>query len=219
MPEGIEAESLASYRPPEKFNTLQENIIPTSWQQPQRSQYRNRDYDAVEETSSYTTRQRLREHEEEETGSYSPRQRLPRNQSQSQPRYQNYQVEKAGAHNSPQRSSRNRGYEEDSSNYTPHQHTSRADSNVEANSIERAPRTSKGARAKEPHLHLSDIIPESFSPYAYRWETLAPTPDELVAADRFFLKYPPKHLWSEAKFKKIDFGDVPEVLRSWAAQM
>ncbi|KAI5837806.1 P-loop containing nucleoside triphosphate hydrolase protein, partial [Morchella snyderi] len=46
---------------------------------------------------------------------------------------------------------------------------------------------------------------------SYRWETLAPTPDELIDADRFFLKYPPKHLWSEAKFKKIDFGDVPEV--------
>jgi GTP-binding protein len=38
-----------------------------------------------------------------------------------------------------------------------------------------------------------------------------PTQADLQRADEFFCRYPPQHLWSEAKFKKIDYGNAPEV--------
>ncbi|KAI5809040.1 P-loop containing nucleoside triphosphate hydrolase protein, partial [Peziza echinospora] len=44
-----------------------------------------------------------------------------------------------------------------------------------------------------------------------RWETTPPTSVQLDLATRFFTQHPPKFLWSAEKFKKIDFGDVPEV--------
>jgi hypothetical protein len=217
VPEGVEAESLTRYKPPSKLSSptrsaLQESRIPASRQQLQQSQYRNRDYDAEEETSSYTPRQRSREYEEEEITSYSPRQHASRARPQSQPRYQSHEEnDEVSAYSSRQRSPKSRAYEEDSGDYAHHSRTSKAESYAEIEPIERAPKPPKEPRVREPRLHLSDLIPESFTPYSYRWETLAPTPDELIDADRFFLKYPPKHLWSEAKFKKIDFGDVPEV--------
>ncbi|KAH0611978.1 uncharacterized protein H6S33_010030 [Morchella sextelata] len=217
VPEGVEAESLTRYKPPSKLSSptrsaLQESRIPASRQQLQQSQYRNRDYDAEEETSSYTPRQRSREYEEEEITSYSPRQHASRARPQSQPRYQSHEEnDEVSAYSSRQRSSKSRAYEEDSGDYAHHSRTSKAESYAEIEPTERAPKPPKEPRVREPRLHLSDLIPESFTPYSYRWETLAPTPDELIDADRFFLKYPPKHLWSEAKFKKIDFGDVPEV--------
>ncbi|KAH8150139.1 uncharacterized protein LAJ45_05825 [Morchella importuna] len=123
---------------------------------------------------------------------------------QSQYRNRDYDVEEKPSSYTPRQ--RSREYkEEEISSYSPRQHA------PEIEPIERAPKPPKEPRAREPRLHLSDLIPESLTPYSYRWETFAPTPDELIDADRFFLKYPPKHLWSEAKFKKIDFGDVPEV--------
>lgn len=56
--------------------------------------------------------------------------------------------------------------------------------------------------------------PPGLATYAYRWDTDAPTAAQLKRADSFFTKSPPKHLWSEAKFKKIDYGDAPEVCAS-----
>lgn len=44
-----------------------------------------------------------------------------------------------------------------------------------------------------------------------RWETLPPTANQLKMADRFFLQHTPEFLWSAAKFKTIEFGNVPEV--------
>lgn len=64
---------------------------------------------------------------------------------------------------------------------------------------------------KAPRLKLADIISPGLTPYAYRWETIAPTAEQMQQADTFFLRYPPEYLWSQAKFKMIDFGDVPEV--------
>lgn len=218
VPEGAEAESLARYKPPSKLSTptrsvLQESRTPASRLQLQ-SRYRNRDYDAEEKTNSYTPRQRSREYEEEEISSYSPRQHAPRTRPQSQPQYQSYEEnDEANAYSSRQRSPKSRAYEEeeDLGDYPHYLRTPKTEPSAETEPIERAPKSPKGPRVREPRLHLSDLIPESFTPYSYRWETFAPTSDELIDADRFFLKYPPKHLWSEAKFKKIDFGDVPEV--------
>lgn len=69
----------------------------------------------------------------------------------------------------------------------------------------------KESRQKAPRLKLADVVPEGLTRYAYRWETIAPTEEQVQRADTFFLRYPPKYLWSQAKFKMIDFGDVPEV--------
>ncbi|KAF8467633.1 P-loop containing nucleoside triphosphate hydrolase protein [Kalaharituber pfeilii] len=44
-----------------------------------------------------------------------------------------------------------------------------------------------------------------------RWETETPTPEQLKRADSFFTRYPPQFLWSAAEFKRMDFGNVPEV--------
>ncbi|MCJ1367085.1 GTP-binding protein [Acarospora aff. strigata] len=46
---------------------------------------------------------------------------------------------------------------------------------------------------------------------AYRWDTLAPSPSQLLYADTFFLARPPRLLWSAAKFRTIGFGSLPEV--------
>lgn len=73
------------------------------------------------------------------------------------------------------------------------------------------PQAPKEPRQKAPKLKLEDIITPGLTPYAYRWETIAPTAEQMQQADTFFLRYPPEHLWSQAKFKLIDFGDAPEV--------
>ena len=64
---------------------------------------------------------------------------------------------------------------------------------------------------KEPSRPVIEAPPPGLTTYAYRWDTVEPNPTQLKKADSFFLKTPPKHLWSEAKFKKIDYGDAPEV--------
>lgn len=187
--------------------------MPASRQQLQQAQYRNRDYDAEEE-SRYTPKHHSREYGGGGISSHSSRQRASRAPSQSQPRYQSQEEsDEVSAYSFRQRSPKSRAYgeEEDPGHYTHRSRTPKAESYVEIEPTECAPKRPKEPRVREPRLHLSDLIPESINPYSYRWETLAPTPDELIDADRFFLKYPPKHLWSEAKFKKIDFGDVPEV--------
>ncbi|RPB03950.1 P-loop containing nucleoside triphosphate hydrolase protein [Choiromyces venosus 120613-1] len=45
----------------------------------------------------------------------------------------------------------------------------------------------------------------------YRWETPPPTSTQLGTAAKFFTRHEPKHIWSAAKFKRIEFGKAPEV--------
>ncbi|TGO42206.1 hypothetical protein BHYA_0011g00400 [Botrytis hyacinthi] len=45
----------------------------------------------------------------------------------------------------------------------------------------------------------------------YHWDTLPPTEAQLVHANGFFTKKPPKHLWSTSQFYAMEFGDSSEV--------
>lgn len=56
------------------------------------------------------------------------------------------------------------------------------------------------ARGKFPAAALS-----------YHWDTLPPTPEQLNHASKFFKAKPPAFLWSAETFKKMEFGDSPEV--------
>lgn len=56
----------------------------------------------------------------------------------------------------------------------------------------------------------SSIQPR-LSEYAYRWDTVEPTADQLRRANRFFGKYPATHLWSQPKLRTMDYGEAPEV--------
>ncbi|KAI9649041.1 hypothetical protein NHQ30_001608 [Ciborinia camelliae] len=48
----------------------------------------------------------------------------------------------------------------------------------------------------------------------YHWDTLPPTEAQLVHANVFFTKEPPKFLWSASKFCSMSFGDSSEVGKS-----
>lgn len=45
----------------------------------------------------------------------------------------------------------------------------------------------------------------------YHWDTLPPNEAQLVHANGFFTKEPPKLLWSTSRFYSMSFGDSPEV--------
>ncbi|QSZ30747.1 hypothetical protein DSL72_000305 [Monilinia vaccinii-corymbosi] len=45
----------------------------------------------------------------------------------------------------------------------------------------------------------------------YHWDTLPPTDAQIVHANAFFTKEPPKLLWSTSKFYSMSFGDSSEV--------
>ncbi|KAB8299998.1 hypothetical protein EYC80_000238 [Monilinia laxa] len=45
----------------------------------------------------------------------------------------------------------------------------------------------------------------------YHWDTLPPTEAQLIHANGFFTKEPPKLLWSTSRFCSMSFGDSPEV--------
>ena len=49
------------------------------------------------------------------------------------------------------------------------------------------------------------------SSLSYHWDTLPPTPEQLLHASKFFQKQPPEFLWSAPKFHSMSFGDSPEV--------
>jgi hypothetical protein len=68
----------------------------------------------------------------------------------------------------------------------------------------------QGVSSRTETAKPSDPVP-GLAEHAYRWETARPSGEQLKLAQDFFTKFPAKHLWSEAKFKKIEFGTAPEV--------
>ena len=74
---------------------------------------------------------------------------------------------------------------------------------------ERNPPQSPRADTAKPS-DLLEKVP-GLADHAYRWETAKPSGEQLKHAQDFFAKFPAKHLWSEAKFKKIEIGRAPEV--------
>lgn len=58
------------------------------------------------------------------------------------------------------------------------------------------------------------VVPAGLGNYGYYCGILEPTENQLEWANNFFLHYPPRHLWSVAKFKQIQFGEIPEVYHS-----
>ncbi|KAI5777465.1 P-loop containing nucleoside triphosphate hydrolase protein [Geopyxis carbonaria] len=81
-----------------------------------------------------------------------------------------------------------------------------------------ARRCLKARTMQEAGLHtarlstMAGAVVEDSSRHAYRWETTEPTPTQLQSASDYFLKHPPKLLWSRAKFREIDVGTAPEVV-------
>ncbi|CAG8976392.1 hypothetical protein HYALB_00012539 [Hymenoscyphus albidus] len=59
-----------------------------------------------------------------------------------------------------------------------------------------------------PRVDTPQLLPHHLS---YHWDTTPPTKDQLLHASKFFKFRPPTFLWSAAEFKKMDFGDSPEV--------
>ena len=46
---------------------------------------------------------------------------------------------------------------------------------------------------------------------AHYWETAAPTPTQLLAAERFFYRKPPTRLYSTTEFRNVKLSFLPEV--------